>query len=114
MGNSRTRAISYTPKYTQMEAYDLCPPLVQQALQEGAQEWDTGFVLRAYKKEAKLSNPQAAERLIAGRVWYWHKREIKEGHCWRKRAVGQKWSTVPQSPHNQANATMALSNRKKV
>ena len=111
MANSRTRVIRYTPKYTQMEAYDLCPPLIQQALQEGAQEWDTGAVLRAYKKEAKLSNPQTAEKLIANRVWYWHKLEIKNGYCWRTRAVGQKWSTVPQSPHNQANATMALGRR---
>ena len=107
MTNSRTRSVSYKPRYTQMEAYDLLPPIVQRALQEGPQEWDTGHFLRRFRKCAKTMGDEPAAIFIARIIWDTHRREVREGYCWRERRPGQKWSDVPPSPHVEAQATMA-------
>ncbi len=51
MGNSPTRSISYTPRMTQYEAYDLLPPQVQHALQEAVTAFDAYATYRAVKKD---------------------------------------------------------------
>lgn len=107
--NSRTRSISYKPRYTQMEAYDLLPPVVRDALKEGPQEWDTGWLLREYKSQLKKFGPKTAGRNVARIVHEATANEIAEGKPWRDRKPGQRWRDVPQSPHNQAGAAMALS-----
>lgn len=108
MGNSRTRRISYKPRYTQMQAYDMLPQIVQRALQEGPQEWDTGYFLRQFRKAIKDGwTEERAAQFVARNVWHAHRREIRDGHCWRERKPGQKWSDVPPSPHVEARATMA-------
>ena len=107
MGNSRTRRISYKPRYTQMEAYDMLPQIIQRALQEGPQEWDTGYFLRQFRKSTKVVGEERAAVAIARRIWDTHRLEVKNGHCWRERKPGQKWDSVPLSPHVEAQATMA-------
>ena len=107
MDNSRTRKISYTPRYTQMEAYDLCGPLAQQAMREGPQQWDAGAVLRYFRKLLKNGfSPSAADRNAARWIWDCHHQEVNEGYPYRSRRPGQRWSDVPPSPHNAAYATM--------
>ena len=113
MVNSRTKRINYKPRYTQMEAYELLPKLVRDALKEGAQQWDCGAVLRHYRKLLKSGVVnEKAELSTARMVWDWHSWEVKEGYPLRQRKVGQRWATVPQSPHNQAKATLACINKR--
>mgnify|MGYP003153138395 FL=1 len=108
MSNSRQRAIRYKPRCTQMEAYDLLPLKGQEALREGPQEWDTVNLLNTYRKLLKGNAPSAAARRVADSVWI-HQVECDRGYPWRTRKVGQSWSDTEQSPHNLANATMAIS-----
>ena len=109
MANSRTRKITYTPRHTQMEAYDLLPYNVRAALMEGPQEWDTSSILRSYRKLLKEGlTERNASKLTERMVWGWHREEIKIGSPWRDRRVGQSWQSVRPSPHNEARATMAL------
>ena len=108
MGNSRTRKINYTPRLSHMEAYDLLPAPVQQALQEGPQQWDAYFILRWYRKEIKKgmlppfnANQDTAEKMAIGgavnMVNGWHQYEID-------RTRSNPWG--PKSPHKLAEATM--------
>ena len=107
MGNSRKRRINYKPRYTQMEAYDMLPQIVQRALQEGPQQWDTTWALRQFRKCLKTMGDERAANFVARQLWDAHRREIRNGHCWRDRKPGQKWDSVPLSPHVEAQATMA-------
>lgn len=111
MSNSRTRRISYKPRFTQMEAFDMLGPETRAALREGPQEWDTGSILRRRDKLVKSSRCtlEAADKLIAKEVWRWHREEVREGYPWRERKPGQRWCDVPPSPHNQADATLMTS-----
>lgn len=107
MTNSRTRSISYTPRYTQMEAFDLLPRDARDALKQGPQEWDTAFLLRAYRKWEKAHGPDRATRLTVNRINAAHEQEIANGRkTWCDRKPGQPWASVPDSPHNRAKATM--------
>ena len=54
MGNSATRSINYTPRYTDQEAYDLCPPQVRKALDEAVTSWSASSALRFCKKHGWL------------------------------------------------------------
>lgn len=111
MGNSRTRSVNYKPRYTQMEAYDMLPKKVRDAMKEGPSEWDTGFFLREYRKLLKEGyTEEHAEDYVARYVWRTHNREVAEGKPWRPRKPGQRWRDVPPSPHNMAKATMQLAN----
>ena len=107
MGNSRTQRISYTPRYTQWEAFDLLPPLIRAALREGPQEWDTAALLREYRREIKAgAPPEKAELRVARLVWEWHRGDIREAAPWQdKLKPGQKRVWKP-SPHLAAKATM--------
>lgn len=107
--NSRTQNINYTPRYTQLEAYDLLPMAVRDALKEGPQEWDTGAILRQYRKLLKSYGPNTAQRKVVSKIQEWTAEEIAEGYPWRPRKPGQRWEDVSPSPHNQARATMVLS-----
>lgn len=111
MKNTRTRRINWKPRYTQFEAYDLLPPDVQKALQEGPTQWDTCSVLRHYRKllrQGKL--PCVAEEATAELVRSWHIFEIRDSKkIWCQRRPGQAWKNVPDSPHNKARATMVVS-----
>jgi len=111
MSNSRTQSINYKPRYTQMQAFDLLGPVTRAALREGPQEWDTGWLLRRFNKLVKSSRYtlETADKLVAKEVWRAHRQEVREGKPWRDRKPGQRWSDVPPSPHNQADATMMTS-----
>lgn len=91
-----------------MEAYDLLPHDIRLTLMEGPQEWCTVHILNKYRKLIKKGfADKSAQRKMIKMIWDWHKEEIDEGYVWRDRKPGQRWSSVPQSPHNQAEATMA-------
>jgi hypothetical protein len=110
MSNSRTTYVNYKPRYTQMEAYDLLPEEIRDALKEGPQEWDTGSVLRRYQKSLKTKKPSKAKKEVIASLVNAHEDEIVKGLPWRPRKPGQKWEDIPPSPHVQAKATMQLSN----
>ena len=107
MGNSPTRSINYTPRYTQWEAFDLLPPLARAALREGPQEWDTAAVLREYRRLVKSGlAPTQAERKVAREVWSWHRSEVAKAKPWQEKLKpGQKRNWKP-SPHLAAKATL--------
>ena len=111
MGNGRTRSVNYKPRYTQMEAFDMLPKPIREALWEGAQKWDCGAILRKYKKYAKERGEAYAVSKVVNTINRWHADEIREGKCWRERRVGQRWDDVPKSPHVQAEATMQTSHQ---
>lgn len=50
MSNARTRSVNYKPRYTDQEAYDLCPPQVRKALDEAVTAWSSAAALRHSKK----------------------------------------------------------------
>lgn len=109
MTNSRTRRINYTPRHTQVEAYDLLPRAARDALKEGPQEWDTAYLLRHYRKREKTDGPDTAERLTVRLINMAHRDEIAAGKkTWCARKPGQRWDSLPDSPHNRADATMQL------
>lgn len=109
MSNGRTKRVNYKPRYTPMQAYDLLPSLIQKALQEGPQQWDTGTVLRYHRKLLK----QHTERQAVGIVVRWlldaHTREIEEGRPWREMEKGRHWRKAGPSPHVSAGASMQWS-----
>lgn len=107
--NSRMRTIRYQPRYTQMEAFDRLPETIRRALWEGAQEWDTVSILTDWMAQAKRVGPVKAAEAVVLNLWLNHYREIDQGKTWRTRGPFQRWEDVPQSPHNQARATMQLS-----
>lgn len=106
MANGRRRAVNYKPRYTSMEAYDLLPDAIRDALKEGPQPWGTNSILRRFKAYSKKMGEEWAVKKILRSIRAWHEIEIEEGKCWRNRRVGQKWDDTPLSPHMQANATM--------
>lgn len=107
MGNSRTRTINYRPRYSQMDAYDLLPQPIRDALKEGPQEWDTNSLLRNYRKFRKTMSRNETIRAIVAGINEAHASVITEGRKdWVTRKPGQKWASLPDSPHNEARATM--------
>lgn len=112
MGNSRTRKVNYKPRYTNMEAYDLCPKEIRNALKEGPQGWSAAWCLRRLKKLEKEYHRKYAIKLVVADVWRGTNKEIAEGKPWRNRKPGQRWGDVAPSPHNLAKATLQMSNLK--
>ena len=55
MANSARRTIHYTPRYTDLEAFDLLPFPVREALREAITDWDAAYILRYYRKKVKES-----------------------------------------------------------
>lgn len=55
IGGRRAR---YKPKFKEMEAYDLLPPQVRKALQEGVNCWSSSGSLKHYKKYGWSSTVQ--------------------------------------------------------
>lgn len=106
MSNSRTRTINYQPRYTQMEAYDLLPSEIRKALMEGPQEWDTGAVLRYYRKLVKTQGDKQAIEEMVLIIWRWHREEVRDGKPWRQTKPHGRYKHLPPSPHVQAGATM--------
>jgi len=85
----------------------MLPQVIQRALQEGPQQWCANWCLNRYRKEAKRYGQERAALYVARVIWDAHRREVRDGHCWRTRKPGQKWSDIPPSPHVEAKATMA-------
>ena len=108
MGNSPGKVIYYKPRFTQMEAYDMMPPKMRDALKVGVCEWDTVWLLNRYNKLAKQHGTFRAEDMIVKEIFGWHKSNIAKGAPWRERKPGQRWKDVPQSPHNLAKATFMV------
>lgn len=106
MSNSRTQRVNYTPRMTQVEAYDALPLDIKRVMQIGPQEWDTYYVLRAYKKQLKTWPEGRAAANVIRMVHKWHRNEVRDGKPWRPRKPGQKWSDVPPSPHVLAGGAM--------
>jgi hypothetical protein len=50
MSNSPRRSINYTPRFTDKEAFDLCPPEVRAALNDSVSDWSAAAALRHSKK----------------------------------------------------------------
>lgn len=109
MGNSRTRSVNYKPRYTNMEAYDLCPKEVRDALKEGPQGWSAAWCLRRLKKLEKKHPREYAIKKVVADVWRGTNSEVRDGKPWRPRKPGQRWADLPASPHNLANATIQMS-----
>lgn len=106
MSNSRTTRITYTPRLTEMEAYDLLPRELRDVMKEGPQEWDMSWFYREWKKlKKKEGEAHATERMVI-RAKRWTAEECQEGYPWRDRKPGQKWEDVAPSPHVAARATM--------
>lgn len=104
--NGRTTRIYYKPRYTQMEAFDLLPPLIRAALREGPQEWDTASILRRYRKLIKEGWTTNPEQRVAREIWQAHEYDIREAAPWQdKLKPGQRRNWKP-SPHLAAKATM--------
>ena len=98
MRNGRTKSVNYTPRYTQMEAYDLLPRGIRLAMQEGAQAWDSGSVLRYYRKLKKKIGEYPAEDEVIAWIWEAHHREVGNRKAWGK-----------ECPHVLAKATLCVS-----
>ena len=72
MSNSRTRAINYTPRMSQLEAFDLCDAAVRGALASAVAEFDTCAVLRYQRQHgvaATLRWISSGNRSEAARPW---------------------------------------------
>lgn len=52
-GNSRTRTVNYTPRMTDMEAFDLLHPELKHALETSPFEWDAYATYRYAKKHTR-------------------------------------------------------------
>jgi hypothetical protein len=103
MSNSRTRSINYTPRLTQLEAYDLLPVELKRINQIGAQQWDTAFVYRKYKSALNKGVDECVVvKDLVKLLMHWHTLECANGYPWRTRKVGQRWADAEQSPHNLA------------
>lgn len=103
MSNSRTRRVSYKPRYTDLEAFDLLPPELRKALWEGATTWDSSWFLRRYRKLARLhSHKNAVADCIA----------ILDDANRKEVTTTSVWSSHRQrgdSPHVHAGATIQSS-----
>ena len=106
MSNSRTTAINYKPRMTELEAYDALPLALKRALQVGPQQWDSYFIYREYKRQLKTWAETRAVNTVIKMIEDWHSEEVQEGYPWRSRKVGQRWADVPLSPHVIAGAKM--------
>lgn len=114
--NSRQRRINYTPRFTQMEAYDRLPKPIRDALKEGVQEWDTGHFLRLFAKMKRQGHP--INKIIAGlidNIEFWNENEIKRADPWQPehKKGARKLNHIP-SPHQRANATMMMSDEREI
>lgn len=72
MANSARRRISYKPRYTDWEAYELLPPTLRKALQETVTEWSSSWVLRYWKKHglaATINALKTADVVYMGKGW---------------------------------------------
>jgi hypothetical protein len=58
MGNSSTRTISYRPRLTQEEAFDLLPPELRSVYRSLVTEFDTASILRFYQKHGITKTKQ--------------------------------------------------------
>ena len=100
MANSRRRKINYTPRMTDMQAYDLLPGAIRRELQEGVQDWDSCAILRRLRKGVKNGEPETkAVRDWVDALRAAARKEIDRPVAW----VGR--SRKLKSPHQQANAT---------
>ncbi len=73
MSNSRTRSLSYTPRMTQMEAFDQLDLRVREFLRETLTEWDCPAILRFQKKNTVWQTIEwlkEAEAKEARRPWW--------------------------------------------
>ena len=71
--NSRSRTINYTPRMTQMEAFDLLAPRVREFLRGTVTEWDTLSILKFQKKNTVWQTLEwlaKAEAKEIQRSWY--------------------------------------------
>lgn len=50
MANSARYRISYTPRHTDDEAFELCPPQVRKALMDSVNDWSAAGALRHSRK----------------------------------------------------------------
>ena len=50
MRNAPGRTVSYKPRFTDQEAYDLCPPEVRKALDDSVTDWSSAAALRHSRK----------------------------------------------------------------
>jgi len=100
-----------------MQAYDLLPTVIRQALQEGPQQWDTGAVLRYYRKLLKQNTEKQASVIVVRWLLEAHAREIKDGQPWREAQCLKegksirRWKQADPSPHVLARATMQYSSK---
>lgn len=50
MSNSGRRTVHYRPRFTDDEAYELCPPEVRKALNDSVNDWSASGALRHSRK----------------------------------------------------------------
>ena len=93
MSNSRTRYITYTPRLTDLEAYERLPRIIRDQLKEGPQDWDA----------------HDAQFAIAHMVIDAHHTEIVDGKAWRQPRPRARYKHLPPSPHVLAGASMQMS-----
>jgi len=100
MANARRRKTNYTPRMTDMQAYDLLPGAIQRELQEGVQDWNSYAILRRLRKTVKNGETEtkAIRRWIEA-LRAAARKEIDRPVAW----IGR--SRKLKSPHLLANAT---------
>lgn len=73
MSNSRTRRINYTPRMTDMEAFDKLPPKLKHALETALISWGAYSVYRQWQKtgdvDAIVRSIREADAKEAKRPW---------------------------------------------
>ena len=72
MANSARRTVSYKPRYTDWEAYELLHPTLRRALQETVTEWSASWTLRYWKKNglnATINALKTADVIYMGKGW---------------------------------------------
>ena len=106
MSNSEIRTVRYNPRMTDMEAYDLLPQELRDALKEGPAAWCALSVLNDYTKLRKEWSVSASIRMAHATIMGWHRYEIKDGQPWRQSKPRARYRHLPPSPHVQAEATM--------
>lgn len=62
MANAPRRSINYKPRYTDMEAYDLLPPALKEAIRNSVSDWDSYWILKLWNK-GNHSIPQLVLKL---------------------------------------------------
>lgn len=90
------------------EIYDVLPPPIRAALQEGPVVWNAAIISARYRRwKRQIGDAEAIDRAVS-MIGGWHSQEILAARPWQPPGHGRR--PLP-SPHILARATMQTSGR---